>query len=135
MNQRAAAIIIKNGKILLIQRIKNGKEYFVFPGGGVKEGEFPKETIVREVKEELSLDIINIEKLIFQVKNRGREELYYLITDFSGELGLGGGEKEIMDEDNQYYPVWMKFDEIKRLTNLYPQEAKEKIIKIYEEKN
>ncbi len=34
---RVAAVIIKDDKILLIRRIKNGQEYYVFPGGGVKE--------------------------------------------------------------------------------------------------
>jgi ADP-ribose pyrophosphatase YjhB (NUDIX family) len=39
IRKRATAIIIENGKILLIKRIKSGMEYFVVPGGGVEEGE------------------------------------------------------------------------------------------------
>mgnify|MGYP001496438931 CR=1 FL=1 len=130
MNQRAAAIIIKEGKILLIHRIKNGKQYFVFPGGGVEKGERTEETVMREVKEELNLDVLNIEKLLFQIKNQGRKELYFLIKDFSGIVEFGGEEKEIMNENNQYYPVWISFEEMKKLKNLYPEEAKEKAIKL-----
>jgi ADP-ribose pyrophosphatase YjhB (NUDIX family) len=36
LNKRAAAVIIKDGKILLMRRVKNGREYFVFPGGGIE---------------------------------------------------------------------------------------------------
>lgn len=33
---RAVAMIVNNEKILLMHRINNGKEYYVFPGGGVE---------------------------------------------------------------------------------------------------
>src|SRR3989338_9475187 len=36
---RAVAIVVNNKKVLLIHRISYGKEYFVFPGGGVENGE------------------------------------------------------------------------------------------------
>lgn len=52
---RAAAIIIRNNKILLIHRRETGKEYWVFPGGGVKEGETTKDAAARELKEETSI--------------------------------------------------------------------------------
>jgi 8-oxo-dGTP pyrophosphatase MutT (NUDIX family) len=35
---RAVGIIIKNNKILLIHHIKDGKEYYVSPGGTIEEG-------------------------------------------------------------------------------------------------
>jgi len=57
MRQRATAIVVKDNKIILLKRIKNGSEYFIFPGGGVDEGETVEQGLVREVKEELSLDI------------------------------------------------------------------------------
>lgn len=129
MGQRAAAIIIKNGKILLIRRIKEGREYFVFPGGGVEEKEKIEEAVIREIKEELNLDI-SIEKLLFQIENQGRQEFYFLVRDFSGILKLGGEEKEIMNESNQYHPLWIKLKEIKNLSNLYPEKAKIKVGKL-----
>ena len=43
MRNRAGGLLIKNGKILLIHRIKNingeRKEYYVVPGGGIEETE------------------------------------------------------------------------------------------------
>jgi 8-oxo-dGTP pyrophosphatase MutT (NUDIX family) len=36
---RAGAFIVDKGKILLIHRFFQGREYYVIPGGGVEEGE------------------------------------------------------------------------------------------------
>lgn len=43
MRNRASVVIIENGKVLLIQRVRNGSTYYVFPGGGIENGETPEE--------------------------------------------------------------------------------------------
>ncbi|TSC90518.1 MAG: mutT/nudix family protein [Parcubacteria group bacterium Gr01-1014_2] len=124
---RVAAIIIKDGKILLIHRIKSGQEYYVFPGGGVKEGESLEEALIREIKEELTLDV-KVFKQIFNITNQGREEFYFLIQEYDGISQLNGEEKERMDENNQYIPVWIKVSEAISMSNLYPKEARNLLI-------
>ncbi|MDQ2800870.1 MAG: NUDIX domain-containing protein, partial [Armatimonadota bacterium] len=52
---RAAAIIIQNECVALIERHRAGLRYFIFPGGGVDAGETLEEAVVREVREELGL--------------------------------------------------------------------------------
>ncbi len=126
MEKRASAVIIKDGKILLMRRIKNGQEYFVFPGGGVKEGETPEQALLREVKEELTLDVNKYQPL-FEIDNQGRREFFFLVTDFSDEPKLGGEEKERMNKNNQYYPTYIDLYKITKLI-LYPESAKNKII-------
>ena len=126
---RAVGIIIRNKKILLIYRIKDGKEYYVFPGGAIEEGESSKEAVIREVKEELSIDKVIIDRFLFQIENRGNKEFYYLIKNFSGQPKLGGEEKQRMNQDNQYYPIWLDLDKIQLLDNLYPKEARLKVTK------
>lgn len=53
-----AAIIIQGEKVFATQRgygeFKDGWE---FPGGKIEEGETPQEALVREIKEELDVDI------------------------------------------------------------------------------
>ncbi|MBI2674309.1 MAG: NUDIX hydrolase [Candidatus Yanofskybacteria bacterium] len=119
---RVAGIIIKEGRILLMRRVKNGEEYYVFPGGSVEGGESPEEALEREIKEELNLDIRNYEK-VFEIENRGVKEAYYLIMEFSGTLQLGGPEKERMNEQDQYYPEWLELMKAAELKNLFPHEA------------
>ena len=127
MPQRAVGVIVKNDKVLLMRRIKDGQEYYVFPGGGVKEGESTETATIREIKEELSINP-KIDKLLFEIENQGRQEYYYLIKEFSGQPQLGGEEKQRMNENNQYYPVWMELDKLTNLDNLYPELVKKKIM-------
>lgn len=135
MKKRAVGVIIKDNKILILRRIKNGEEYFVIPGGSVEKGESVKEAVVREMKEELSLDI-TIDRLLFKLPiptnehDSGRMSYFYLVKKFRGTPKLGGPEKERMNENNQYYPEWKELNQLKELTNLYPEEAKDKIEKI-----
>ena len=56
-----AAVIVRDGKILCVQRPEHTKEYvslkWEFPGGKVEVGESREEALVREIREELSIDI------------------------------------------------------------------------------
>ena len=56
-----AAIIIHNDKILCLQRGENKFEYiskkYEFPGGKIELGETREQTVVREIQEELKMDI------------------------------------------------------------------------------
>ena len=63
-----AAIIVRDGKILCVQRAEHEKEYvslkWEFPGGKVEVGESREEALVREIREELSVDIEVLEFFI-----------------------------------------------------------------------
>ena len=54
---RVAGILVQDGKILLVRHEKNGKSYFLLPGGGIEYGETAAEALVREFKEEVGLTI------------------------------------------------------------------------------
>lgn len=133
--KRAAGVVLKGDEVLLIRRVKDKEEYFVFPGGGVEEGETVEEALLREIKEELSVDA-EIDRFLFKVYNPGRTDLgwigrddyFYLITEYSGEPILGGPEKERMNEDNQYYLEWHKIGQLSNMETLYPEHEKTKVI-------
>ena len=53
METRVRAIVIHCGKVLLIQRIKENEEYWVFPGGGVEEtDENIEDALIRALRTE-----------------------------------------------------------------------------------
>ena len=78
---RTSAIIIKDNKILL-QKSKCD-ECYCFPGGHVEFGEISREAIIREVKEEINIDvkIVNlycISELIYKnKKGKINQEINY----------------------------------------------------------
>lgn len=126
MRQRPCAIIIKDNKILVMKRVRDNTIYFTFPGGHVEESEDLQTTLKREIKEELNFDIMNF-KEIFRVSdfsprdNDNVESIFYLISDFKGELQLGGPEIERMrTEKNNYYPTWYNKKEFSGLDPIYP---------------
>ena len=59
--QVVAAVLFREGKVLCVQRPVNASEYislkWEFPGGKVEFGESREEALVREIREELSVDI------------------------------------------------------------------------------
>jgi len=125
---RASAIIIKNNKILLIHRKKEGREYWVFPGGGIEEGETGEETVLREVEEETGLKGENA-KRAFMDFNISAEHPFYFVEVEDGKIKLGGPEAERNSEDNWYQPQWVSLSEVNRL-NLFPESVKNKLIRL-----
>lgn len=149
-NERAVGIIIRDNKILIFRRFKDGEHYFAFPGGGVEGGETAEEAVIREMKEELCIDI-KIDKLLFvisieQEDNKlfqieagkdlsgySKDQLFYLIRDFKGEPQLGGPEKERSNETNQYHLTWIPFSDMEKTADLYPEEGKVKLVEMIKE--
>jgi 8-oxo-dGTP diphosphatase len=82
---RVAGILVKDGKILLVRHEKNGKSYWLLPGGGVDFGESAGEALIREFKEEVGLTV-QVGKLVLVhdsiPPNRHRQvlNLYFLVT-------------------------------------------------------
>lgn len=79
-----ARVIIYNPKldsILLIHRKKNGRDYWVIPGGGAKGAETPIQTAIREIEEELGL-IFSSQELfgIFEMGKETEIQKFFLLN-------------------------------------------------------
>lgn len=118
MNERAAAIIINNGSLLLMHRKKPNIEYYVLPGGSVESGETPEVACIREVKEETGL-VVTLEKKVASIDNDGRIEHYFLTSSAQDDLAIGKPESERQSPDNQYSLEWVSLEHIKHI-NLQP---------------
>lgn len=134
MRIRAGIVLIKENHVALIERYRAGFHYFIFPGGGVDEGESPEQAAIRETMEELGVEVTikqKVAEIYFGQKSR---QLYFLVEEIGGEFGTGDGE-EYADSnlDNPqkgiYIPVWMPIDELPLHTNVYPADVARLVVK------
>jgi len=121
--RRARAVIFHpDGKILLIERRKNDEHYFVLPGGHVEDVEAPEWTVIREVKEETSLDVTVNKLLYVGFDGLQNQTKIYLCNYLGGEPTLPPQSKEASTavETKQFYgPAWFTPEELRDQT-VYP---------------
>lgn len=134
MRIRAGIVLIQEDKVALIQRHRAGLDYFVFPGGGVDEGETPEQAAIREAMEELGIEVAIKQKVIeIQLGPKSRQ-IYYLVDQTGGEFGSGAGEEYTdadpdSSEEGIYIPTWMPIDELVFHQNIYPAAVVELVLK------
>lgn len=114
MKKTVRAIIIEDGKLLVFfrRKLKDGKHvtYYAIPGGHVENDETNEETVIRELKEEMNLDI-EIVKYLGELEAYNQIEYYYHAKIVGGELQFGGEELERNNYDNYYEVRWITLDE------------------------
>lgn len=137
MIQKSRVLIIKDGRILFIRRLKNGKEYYVLPGGAIEDGETSEQAAIREAKEETNLDI-ELGQLLWDISEdidgEARRVYVFSVNNFSGEIKMIGPELERQNGDNQYLHQWLSAAEIGSVL-IYPEPLKEKIMQLYGDGN
>lgn len=94
----AYGLIIKDEKIVLIKKVGgpyNGK--LDLPGGTIEWGETPEQTLIRELNEEVGIDVIKYElfdanSIVFEWIHKEELErghhlgIFYKVLDYNNEL-------------------------------------------------
>ncbi len=123
MNIRPIAISLiinsKNGKLLVFSGYhpKNDLTYYRPLGGGIDFGERATDTIVREMKEEISAEITNVEYImtienIFEHNDAQGHEIVFLMRADLVDKNLYQQEKIVGDENgNRFYAYWIPIAE------------------------
>jgi len=133
MRTRAGIVLIEDNKVALIERHRGGLDYFVFPGGGMDEGETPESAALRETMEELGLEVAIKQKLMI-IHFDQSTQIYYLVERVSGEFGTGTGEEFTASDPNDpqagiYIPLWMPLDEIPQHEKIHPVDLAKLVMK------
>ena len=93
MNRKkvVVGIIVDNNEVFLLRHNKC-KGLLVFPSGKVEEGESIEEALIREMKEELNIDVLNYEPILKHIPQwydrvdgvMHTKEYVYIITEYKG---------------------------------------------------
>lgn len=88
-----AALILRQGKILLAQRGPHGDQpgLWEFPGGKVEAGESQPQALRRELKEELHIDAVVSDYIASESREVSGRQIHlhaWLVKEFSGEPQL-----------------------------------------------
>ncbi len=110
------ALILHQGKVLAARRSESmdlpGK--WEFPGGKVEEGEDPKDCLIREIKEELGIEVILGEALrpsLFSYPTKAIQLLPYIATWKSGEISLLEHSRVVwLDKGSLFSVDWAEAD-------------------------
>jgi len=92
MKRVVAALILKNGKVLVCQRTRHQSMplKWEFPGGKIEDGEQPRDALRRELEEELGIDAHigeEVARIRHDYKNGGAVELrFYVVNEYTGEM-------------------------------------------------
>jgi len=125
MRTRAGIVLIEDNKVALIERHRAGLHYFVFPGGGVDEGESPEQAAIRETMEELGLEVAIKHKVAEVHLGQKSRQVYFLVEQTGGKFGTGVGD-EFTDsdpnnpEEGNYFPIWMPINELPQHEKVFP---------------
>ncbi len=102
------AVIINNGKVLMVKREREPyKGTWMFPAGFVDYGEHPEDTLIREVKEETGLRIMEYRYFILlqapdDPRSPGHFSIFYQVINYTGELTNNDTEE---NQNIQWFPI------------------------------
>lgn len=90
----AVALVRENGDLLLAQRPegKNLAGLWEFPGGKVEKGESPEAALVRELKEELGIDVKEQDLKAFTFASHAYKDFHLLMPVFLCQAWRGKPE-------------------------------------------
>ncbi|MED5017392.1 NUDIX hydrolase [Paenibacillus chibensis] len=134
-NFRVAGIAIHHNRILLHTTEKD--DFWNLPGGRVEFNESTDQTIKREIKEELDIEVqkskllfVNEDFFDYEEKRYHEIGFYYLIDFPDGhEVLTKDGEFKGIEDNGRLIFKWFLLDELKDL-NVYPEMLKIDLMKL-----
>lgn len=125
----ARGIIVRDGQMLVFERWRRNllgqtQHYFSIPGGEIEKNEAPENAVVRELKEEMSVEV-KVKKLLYVQETARGKYSYFLCSLIAGEpvFNLDSEEAYRSLMLNRYKVAWLSLEEV--LENPFPPDYKD----------
>lgn len=113
MRDRSVAIVVRDGKVLMVQVRYEGRLFWQAPGGGVENGETAEEAALRELREECNLSGEIVRPLCVAVYPDGSRESSFLIRISDEQDAVKGIDPEFPLDDQALQQVrWLALSEL-----------------------
>ena len=117
MRKAVRIIMIRDNQLLVMNRNKFGHQYYALVGGGIDVGETAEQALVREVKEETSLNLSRFRPVFIEEAGVPFGTQYVYICDYpGGEAALPDDSPEAQINklgSNLYKVEWLPLDKLK----------------------
>lgn len=110
---RAQALVVRGKRVLMVKHRQDGEEYWVLPGGGIKNGEEPEEAALRELSEECGMSgtVLRFAGYLAHAGDDGAHYTY--LIDAGGQKPVLGTDPELDAEQQILADVaWKSLDEL-----------------------
>jgi ADP-ribose pyrophosphatase YjhB (NUDIX family) len=126
MSKAARAIIVEGNNVLVMHRNKYGSQYYTLVGGRVNDQETVEQALVREVKEETGLDVIEARLVFIEEHPAPYNEQYIFLCQVAphGPIAIQNDSEEGMMNQidmNTHTPMWVDVNAFPRLNFRTPQ--------------
>lgn len=126
MGKAARAIIIENGNLLVMKRMKYGAEYYTLVGGRLNEQENATDALVREVMEETGLRVVSARLVFYEEHKAPHNEQYVYLCEIAPHSDIALQETSEEAGMNKYdlnvhRPEWVNLRSFSQLQFRTPQ--------------
>lgn len=118
---RSQAFVCRNGKILLVEHVMRGRDFFNLPGGGIEDGETPEEAALRELKEETNVTGRILRPLTIEFKPDLESRIFTFLVEIpENAVATKGIDPELPEEEQTIIGVaWRSLEEIPERDRAY----------------
>lgn len=116
---RVQALVVRNGRVLMVKHRLRGEEWWCLPGGGLEPGETPEQGALRELREECNVTGTPIRQTSL-VCYGPEDETYSFLVDIGDHAPSLGCDPDVGPEHVVLSGVrWLRLDEIPERDRAY----------------